>query len=413
MSVKTISKSLLILFLLEIFLGGGGRIFVIHGISFRMIIFVVMITYFISLMLIYNKRILIVDDGAILVGLLLTWFIVAALVGTMNMHRMEDIFGDLKPLLFFLLYYPINWMIKNSSFTLNQAIKLLKISALVMSLGSLGLYGFMQFIGPTQAYYLRETIYGLIQGFEVGFRPNGAVFYTGHFYVMTASLISYAAILTRKGTWLDFTNLILGVLTIFMSSTKGTIIAIVAGSAYLSVRYLYKFLIELVKKFYLIIILGVPLIYMVLLQNLDLVRRLNPFYWNQDTGINVRLIFMQEVFERIDYWFLIGKGFGSELPSKGTKHLELSYLEIFYEQGIVGLFLWIGLIIYLFACLNGTKAVNQNERFLLQGLTAGLIALVVVTAFNPIINNSIGITFMIFIICILRQKRVIERKVQP
>ena len=89
----------------------------------------------------------------------------------------------------------------------------------------------------------------------------------------------------------------------------------------------------------------------------------------------------------------MGNGFGTELPTKKF-HQENSFLDIFVEQGFIGVFLYLMLFANIFIRRK------YNLDFSIATLAVSLMSLT-----NPYINNPLGIgLIMITLILVTNNK---------
>ena len=126
----------------------------------------------------------------------------------------------------------------------------------------------------------------------------------------------------------------------------------------------------------------IPVIYY-MANTLDFSRVLN---LSTDTGVKSRITVLDESIQVINNSPIIGNGFGTELPSK-KQHQENSFLDIFVEQGLIGLFCY--LLVFYF-CLVNFKAYTA--------LKVALISIAFMSMTNPYINNPIGIGLIILVL---------------
>ena len=100
---------------------------------------------------------------------------------------------------------------------------------------------------------------------------------------------------------------------------------------------------------------------------------------------------------------LIGNGFGMGIPSRPI-HMEISYLEIFHKQGILGLSIWA----WLFASLwkrfyirigRDFKQINYKDETFAFFISAAFMFAISLT--NPFINSPMGLGMLaIALICL-------------
>ena len=101
---------------------------------------------------------------------------------------------------------------------------------------------------------------------------------------------------------------------------------------------------------------------------------------------------------------IFGTGYGSDVAGR-TDGLEMSFLDILVEQGLIGLGLWffLFLIIYLnyyFAYKKGQKLTTLEISLL-----AAFMGILLLTNINPFINNPIGISFFLIMLVVSQTKK--------
>lgn len=119
---------------------------------------------------------------------------------------------------------------------------------------------------------------------------------------------------------------------------------------------------------------------------------------NRADGDVIRIMTMQQVFERITpFSFVLGHGFGYGVPIRMV-HMENSFLEIFHKQGVLGLFLWGYLLHKIIAFYKRTPS---NYKGVSSVYMIGTIGVYVQSLFNPYLINPIGMSFVLlsFVVC--------------
>jgi hypothetical protein len=92
---------------------------------------------------------------------------------------------------------------------------------------------------------------------------------------------------------------------------------------------------------------------------------------------------------------LIGHGFGIGIKSRPV-HMEISYLEIFHKQGLLGLAFWLLVFGQLILKYQGSKKDGFSQAFFLSGLLVFIQSLT-----NQYVNNPIGLSIVLLsIVCL-------------
>jgi O-antigen ligase len=181
---------------------------------------------------------------------------------------------------------------------------------------------------------------------------------------------------------------------VVLTFTRGFLLSIIL------VGIVYLLFIE--KKRLLVFGLGVILILLSLI--------LIPIYMDsigdKSSSDSERFIQTNEVFERVTPLnVFLGAGFGQGVPARPI-HMEISFLEIFRKQGIMGLFFWFYL---LFAtCISFYKADKfGNRKYALPFLLA-TIFVYFQTMTNPFLNNPIGMSVVLISLVVLKRLETIN-----
>lgn len=103
-----------------------------------------------------------------------------------------------------------------------------------------------------------------------------------------------------------------------------------------------------------------------------------------------RIVTAQQVLNRVDSIHTIfGHGIGVGVPIR-PEHMEMSYMEIFYKQGLLGLLWWGTLAIMMI--LNLRKSIYNGHGSLAFALFLSSVFVALESLTNPFINNPIGMT---------------------
>ena len=106
---------------------------------------------------------------------------------------------------------------------------------------------------------------------------------------------------------------------------------------------------------------------------------------------------------------IFGTGYGTKIGNRLTG-IEMSFLDIWVEQGIIGVILWISVCMLIFLNFNKAYKINlyiDNDNI---GIMACAIALLLLTNINPFINNPIGIGFVLFALVVSRNELNLVKK---
>jgi hypothetical protein len=365
---RLVRRSVLSLILLEVFLGGGGRLIDIGTLSIRMYIFLFAIclgALFLSARPILKAHVLtILISGTLVISL-------GTIIGFVQNHDPRLIFEDVKPLLFLysLLFMP--FLIKDLS-DVELIVRLLKISAIILALSYLVILGLIH----TKIIPFKPFHNWSYRTQELFFRGEFAFFYKGFFF-MCVGIFFYR----WKGFWSKAAILVI-LAAIILTFTRGFIVT------FLIVAVIYLFFIRkrllYLLLFALFTVIAVPVIWG-FVSNEEMIDR-------QTSNTN-RIVQITEVVKEITpASALIGHGFGKNIESREDLHLEIAYLEIFHKQGVVGLLFWLYLFYVIFREYKKAVKVHSDKAipFYLAVLFAYIQSLT-----NPFINNPLGITLLV------------------
>jgi hypothetical protein len=118
-----------------------------------------------------------------------------------------------------------------------------------------------------------------------------------------------------------------------------------------------------------------------------------------DVSVNARMEFIAASKEILvkPVNLILGTGYGAEIAGRITG-LEMSFLDILIEQGLIGLAIWgfLFLVIYFnyyIAYKKGYKLTTLDIS-----LMAAFMGILLLTNINPFINNPIGISFFLVLL---------------
>lgn len=376
-------NGLLYVTLLELFLGGGGRFTPLGDLTLRMYLFLA--GFIISIWIILKERKIDIEVlGLIIIFSTITT--ISAITGYLNNAPQAAIYEDVKPLSFFyaILFFSIAINNRNK---IQWMIRLIIFSSIVMAIAyivilSLAHLGFFTFDEMYQLVYKTD---------EVHFRKDKAFVYKGFFY-MCAGLffIIYNRKIRYRWIWISLVSI-----AILLTFTRGFLIAIGLtlmgyflyaklnkgnkATTIFNIMYQHKYKVSL---FVILIISGTLLLSNIYSETFD--RKFSNFE---------RMEQIKQVAERVDLAsVLIGHGFGIGVPIKQV-HMEISYLEIFHKQGLMGLFFWV--VLFWFLIRNFNRIHNPGDHQLAVPFLLGVVFAYFVSATNPYINNPIGLTMII------------------
>ncbi|EKN71351.1 hypothetical protein BABA_01675 [Neobacillus bataviensis LMG 21833] len=434
-------KIVLTIFFIEVFVGGGGRLIDFGILSIRQVLFLLII-----LMLVIRivKERAFLDKGIntfirfnpVTIGIyaLLVWFVASAAIGFVNGHPVSIIVMDFFRVSFFLVYFPLAYYISKERFPKERIISILKYSAVAVSIFTIAIsiLGKTIFSGNFNSFY---DFMNFIMNDDLFFRPSRSVFYKSHFFVFIGLIISLNDVLNKKYTKVDVALVVFGSISIIWSETRGFLIAIIASLLMIIlldaklVTDIYKKLSEKFKKLFqtkwflkkasvlILIMILVPFLYKYMTLERFQIGTESHYSQNEkqsknnrdnkinDVSVNSRLEFLLDskviLFDNPAN-FVFGSGYGTEIAGR-LDGIEMSFLDILVEQGLIGLATWLFLCLLVFYNYYSGYKKGRKLGTLEISFMAAFIGLLLVTNINPFINNSIGITFFL-VILILSQE---------
>lgn len=362
------------LILAEVILGGGGRYLSFGFLTVRMLLFIYAIFYSIFFYLFWgqiNKKIF------YFIVIYFAYLFHGFIVGFFNQGEFSLILEDIKPLSYGLItgYFSIY---VNSAYDIIKITKVIKICTLTLAL-SYFIVILMLFTGSINyaEFYAKQNEIG-----EISFRNNLLFFYKGFLYLS----VGFFFYITSSGKINKILALFLA-LAVILTLTRGFI--------------LFTLLIYLVYLLFLThgvgkkIILILTLIVGALIAGPFLIEEIG----SKGESDSVRITQIEEVYKEINsISLIIGHGFGNGTEIRPI-HMEISFLEIFHKQGLIGLLFWLGVLIFI--SREFLKINDPNFKTIAIPYYLSFLFTFFQSFTNPFINNPIGMTIMLLNIVIL------------
>ena len=403
---------LLLLILVEVFLGGGGRLIDAGPVSIRMLLYALAMAATVW-MLYTNQRLS--REIIILLSIFSAMLVFGTLIGVLNGANRAFIFEDVKPLLFFYLL-PFFYLTLQSFQRLSLVAKVVKISAVVLAGSYVLIFGLIHLnVVPFLDFYQLTLDTG-----EFYYRGEIAFFYKGFLYLCVGFIFYY--FIPDKAGWLIY----LIAMAIILTFTRGFLFA-------LSATFLLYYLVveqDFHKNWKKVLGFGMVAIYSVFFASQVFIKISEGILWmdpdyltklsadygpmrnelgEQITPIqllgdrmhsdNIRKKQFHQVLERVNFESaLVGHGFGIGVPIRPV-HMEVAYLEIFHKQGLVGIAFWV--FIFVWIGFKYIRVRNHRESALATVFTMGSCFVFVQSITNQYLNNPIGMTMILLAIVAL------------
>ncbi len=448
--MNRLEKWLLTILFFELFAGGGGRQIEFGPISIRQLLFILLLVSYGSRLisnretrvelkeLLINKNLV-----AILSISLLIWIGVSTLIGIINGHQLGEVIKDSLRVSYIILIFPFWTYIRTDRFPIEKVISVLKIATLAVSIGTIiiGLCGKYFFVNDFKYFY--QFINELLPA-DLFFRPSRGVFYKSHFIVLFGLILSSNNFISNRVKKIDMAILILASVSIIYSETRGLYIGYLLAllAILLTNGFIYYFAKAKGRKvskknkklivpviFYLCAFTIVPTLYNSSTQSRfnDSIDQSNIFESNKkttsktgggskqvnDVSVNMRVYLFEEsakIIKKSSTNAIIGNGYGSVIGSR-TDGIEMTFLDILVEQGIIGVLLWLGFSLlpafYYLAYIFRHSDLDSTSVALL----ACVLTMIVITNINPFLNSPIGLGFLLPVIISAKRLEIEKERV--
>ena len=346
-------------------------------------------------------------DYVILIGLFSLALSIALLIGTLNGGERRFWWEDLKPLSYFYIL-PFFYFASANEKSLSDTAVLVKISSLIQAVA----FFVLLILIHSEVIPFLKFYYFIIDAGELFFRGETTFFYKGFLY-MCIGFIFFCFNKTKGKT----TALVFLGLAIVLSFTRGFIFALLlTGFTYSVVKMRWMNSIVYITVALMLVLfsnVAIEKLSALLDQSRQPAPQANSPKTNHAPPPNTKLLGdrnfsdagraqqAKEVLSQITPVSLfVGHGFGIGIPSRPV-HMEISYLEIFHKQGLIGLCLW-GYIFFLLLkrYLSATPSTSA-DAFFCAGVFVYCQSLT-----NQFVNNPIGMSMVLLAIVILDRMRL-------
>lgn len=373
-------ESLFTVTLLELFIGGGGRLLDFGPVTVRMILFLPCLA--IGYMAVLARRRLTGGQALALAlagGFLLT-HLPAMFVGAVKSADIGDMFREFQQSLYWI-GAPFFALALDSERMVLRAASLVRIAGVVLAVGYIGvLVGAV--LGEVDIFslYLRVNESGEFIG-----RGEGMFFYKGFLYLGVAVVFLVAL----RGRYWFVLSLLVGsalVLTLtrgFLLSTTVAILLLLAVQGRTAA-----------------LLTGLILSAIVAFGALVYAPSMNEgLAASRDESNNQRVVDTRYIAEHVSAeTFLWGEGFGTPINDRSA--IENSFLLVFWKLGLIGLAFW---ILPLVLCSYYFAHVPRGaEHPLACAFFFGVVLIYVQTITNPYLTNPIGLSFVMVALFSLR-----------
>jgi hypothetical protein len=368
--------------LLELFIGGSGRLIEIGPGTLRMALFVPCALIGLSA-LVATRRITSGQKLALMMVLAyLGVHLWGLVVGSIRGRDASDMLTELQQSLYWLAA-PFFALVLQTPRMVRRSAALVQISGVLLALAYLGVL-----IGSALGYIDFVALYGrLADSGEVVGRGENLFVYKGFLYLGVAIVFLVAG---RGRYWRTLTVLV--AIALALTLTRGFLLAT-------SFAVLLMLLMEGRKA---TLVLGLLLVFasaFVVWEYLPSQSADTSTESRFEASNNQRIVDTVYVADNLSWrTFTVGEGFGSLI--NGRALIENTFLFIFWKLGLAGVVFWLSPIVL---CTHYFLRVPRGESHrLAAAYYFGVVLIYVQTLTNPYLNNPIGLSFVMLALFSLR-----------
>lgn len=355
------------LLLFELFLGGSGQdIHITVFLTLRMVNFIVAVALGLAYFVGGVKMPKVFVSLIVLFTLLLTFAYAIAII---NNSSQENVVEDIKPLSYFYILFFFSYIFR-SKYVIQKAYDVLLLSGKLMVV----LYLIYILITDILGIFDFSWAYATFISDNFLFRGVGSAFYYKGFVFIPIATIGFL----KDKNYLWF---FLSIVATYFTYTRGLYVLLAVGCLF----YIFK-----ARGVRLSVLIGVLFFSYTLYQSakyFEIFEIGEDYTEKREGGDELRFETINQVKNEINVAsFFVGHGFGHGVKNRPV-HMEMSYLEIFHKQGVIGLIFW-GVVLMLVLSYN--NKVPKENKGLSDFYVISSIMILIQSFFNPYINNPIG-----------------------
>jgi hypothetical protein len=321
-------------------------------------------------------------------------------IGLLNDNPKNLIFEDVKPLCYFFIL-PFFYLAIDETM-IRRVIKVIKASSILMA----SIFILLLILIHSGIIPFRDFYNSTFKSGEFFFRSEITFFYKGFLFFGVGTIFYY---FTDYSKWKKYFILML-MTAIVLSVTRGLLFSLAfTFSIYFFVIRQYIKAIYALALTVIIIVWGSNFI----LSTSRLFDSLNNHknYSQADPTLlgdrkysdNGREAQANEVWEELSFTSsLLGYGFGAGTSSRPV-HMEISYLEIFHKQGLIGLIFWGGVAYAILVQYRNAFGSPIANAFFYSAFFVYIESLT-----NQYINNPIGMSVVLLSFCCMHKWKSLE-----
>lgn len=388
---------LAVLILLELVLGGAGRVIVFGPITVRYILFLVAILYFV--IRVFQNNLKLEKNIFILPVVVYFFFYVISIMNGINRgYPLSDIALSSQGYLYLLMFFPFTLFI-NTTIKAEVAFSIFNKFSILIALLSIGI--FIAFaLDPTFYDSINPVLLNLEYGHLSVRYGLPSVFFKTSPYMALAFIheLNIFVNIPDKRNFSAITRMMILLVASLITLTMGIWISLVIGV--LLVIFFSKGS-QRVGAIVLTSIFGVFLLSVFF--DFIISALINRFSRTDSSYI----IKSDQLLTMLNVWsenLFFGKGFGvrltfvTDVATRVMVKFELFWLELLVNMGLVGFVSYVYIIAKnFFFGLKSCQKLDLREETLVKSLIIGLIVLSVITSVNPFLNNPIGLGYLVIV----------------
>lgn len=366
-------KLLLVVLLLELLLGGNGYLTEVGGIRVRVLLSAICIAW-VTIRLLSGQFAGLPHQVWGLFFLFMGVTSIGILVGISNGNSIDLIAGELKALLYFPLILFFALVIRNQA-----DVEL--VSRLIVVCGVVQAFTYLAVLAAAHSGAVSySTIYSFLsKSDEFIFRHNPeGKFFLGFFYKGAFHLSVAALFLLIHPVWKNKWLALIVLTAIGLTLTRGLMAALILSlvvGAFLMPKKSWVGILLLLGG-----LVGITFLFTDLFASLY-----------RPVSDEVRFADLNIILSELDASMLtFGRGMGALIGERGR--IEMTYLEVLYKQGIIGLLLWGAVLLINFMAFLRVRG-SMRQQALVFHLAA--IFVYFATATNTFLTGSIGMSIVL------------------
>ncbi len=241
------------------------------------------------------------------------------------------------------------------------------------------------------------------------------VFMSSQVYVIFGLFIGLGALLYQRGwgikdRWFEITSCLLFGLTLIICFSRSFWLGLLAGF----IAQIFLLPRRIAFRFILIILIAAGLLGGIVMLSMPEARlvfteRITSFFRPAtEIAASNRLQLLPSITDKIKERPILGSGFGTTVAFKalipGTTDVEFikvylyewAYLDMTVKIGLIGVIFYLAWLGSILAAAWAARRSVPDQRPMIDGLIAGLIALIALNAFTPYLNHPLGIGLVLF-----------------